>query len=86
MNELLSTSAPQAELHCRGRQQSAARHARIITEQQQPGDGSSLQEQDHDIATSPAAAMECDTSTIGGGQHQHRALNNDLNLNWTVQQ
>ena len=87
MNELLSTSAPQAELHCRGRQQSAARHARIITEQQQPGDGWSLQEWDHDIATSPpAAAMECDTSTIGGGQHQHRALNNDLNLNWTVQQ
>ena len=84
MNELLSTSTPRAELHCH-----STRHARIITEQQQPGDGCSLQEQDHDIATPPAAApaaaaMECDTCIIGGGQH--RALNNDLNLNWTVQQ
>ena len=80
MNELLSTSTPRAELHC-----FSTRHARIITEQQ-PGDGCSLQEQDHDIVTSPpaAAAMECDTCIIGGGQH--RALNNDLNLNWTVQQ
>ena len=84
MKELLSPSTPRAELHCL-----STRHARIITEQQQPGDGCSLQEWDHDIATpapapAPAAAMECDTCIIGGGQH--RALNNDLNLNWTVQQ